>query len=688
MALLDPAPTNSHLPITLAEAKEYLNTGVWGEESVLKLVIQDAEKAENYEVAKTWVAGWTAASILYQSPFTARYWEGTATPRSSIPFFTLATAVNSLVPQIVAGMFYENPPFMIQERPGTSSQEARAVGSLIAYQLDDINFRQELELGVKNAVLFGTAIWKWGWETFTKVRKVYKRKNPAINIANPIPGGKNITFSDVDEDIEEVPIEEIIDRPVFEHMANLKYVLVDPTLNVPDISKAKFVVHRMYMTWEDLDKLRDRPGYNIPSREELMELFLPPKEPVEKALAETTGKNPMYDLRSEGRFEEATIDPFQEPLEILERWTNDTCQVVLQKKAVIYNGANDYGRIPFLSIGWWDVPEAFYSMGLAKMVGSEQQIQQGIINTWLDVTTLLLNPVIKRKRGKSIPTQNIRMAPGKVYDVEEITDLEPMERLPGIPEAGQHIALSQARVDQTAGAGALNTQGMAAGHSNLARTATGANMIGSSNTNVPSFVDKLSNQVLLPFLYATQEMNSALLPIQTIRKILSDELQHEYLLKDKGDPLNLINAKVKFSVLAGSKMQARQKMAQVLPILTQYLMNEQTTQQLAIAGYRVDNLEIFRMMFEASEWRNYNDVIVKMTDQEMQRAQANSPAAQMQMKVQAAQQQQQQKHQDQLEIVDSENMARAGREVLRAAIEKGSEPLALTGAAGGQYSPQ
>lgn len=688
MALLDPAPTNSHLPITLAEAKEYLHTGVWGDEAVLKLVVQDSERAENYEVAKTWVAGWTAASILYQSPFTARYWDGTSTPRSSIPFFTLATAVNSLVPQIVAGMFYENPPFMIQERPGTSSQEARAVGSLIAYQLDDINFRQELELGVKNAVLFGTAIWKWGWETFTKIRKVYKRKNPAINIANPIPGGKNITFADVDEDIEEVPIEEVIDRPVFEHMANLKYVLVDPTLNVPDISKAKFVVHRMYMTWEDLDKLRDRPGYDIPSREELMELFLPPKEPVEKALAETSGKNPMYDLRSEARFEEATIDPFQEPLEILERWTNDTCQVVLQKKAVIYNGANDYGRIPFLSVGWWDVPEAFYSMGLAKMVGSEQQIQQGLVNNSLDVATLNLNPIVKRVRGKSVPTQNIRMAPGKVYDVENKDDLTPFDRFPATPEVGQYLALSQSRVDQIAGAGALNTSGMAAGHSNLARTATGANMIGSSNTNVPSFVDKLSNQVLLPFLYATQEMNSALLPIQTIRKILSEDLQDEYLKKDKGDPLNLINAKVKFSVLAGSKMQARQKMAQVLPILTQYLMNEQTTQQLAIAGYRVDNLEIFRMMFEASEWRNYNDVIVKMSDAEMQRAQANSPAAQMQAKMQMAQQQQQQKHNDQLEIVDAENIARAGREVLRSAIEKGSEPLALTGAAGGQYSPQ
>jgi hypothetical protein len=686
VALLDPAPTTSHQPITVAEAKEYLHTGVWGDAAVLKLVIQDAEKAENYEVAKTFVAGWQAANILYQSPFQAQYWEGTAVPRSSIPLFTLATAVNSLVPQIMGGMFYENPPFIIQERPGTTSQEARAVGGLIAYQLDDINFRQELEWGVKNAVLAGTAIWKWGWETFTKERKVYRRKNPAVNIANPIPGGQNITVHDADEEIVEEIVEEVIDRPVFEHMANLKYVLVDPTLNVPDISKAKVVTHRMYMTWEDLDKLRDRPGYDIPSREEMMMLFLPPREPVERALAESTGKNPMYDLRADARFEDATIDPFNEPLEILERWTNDTCQVVLQKKAVIYNGANDYGKIPFLSVGWWDVPEAFFSMGLAKMIGSEQMIQQGIVNKWADVTTMLLNPVIRRKRGKSVTTQNIRMAPGKIVEIEDKDDMQPMERLPGVPEAGEHIALSQSRVDQIAGAGALNTSGMAAGHSNLARTAEGAKMLGSSGTTVPSFVDKLSNQVLLPFLYAVQEMNSALLPMSTIRRILSDELQHEYMKKN-GDPLNLLNAKIKFSVLAGSKMSARQKMAQALPILTQYLMNEQTTQQLAIAGYRVDNLEIFRMMFEVSEFKNEKDVIVKMTPEEMKRAQQNSPAAIAQIKGQQAQQAQAQKHQNNLEIVDDENIARAGREVLRATMEKASEPLEVTGQAGGQYNP-
>lgn len=687
MALLDPAPVTSHQPITKAEATEFLSTGTFGDEAVLKIVIQDAERAETYEASKSWVAGWQAAQGLYQSPFTARYWEGTSTPRSSISFYTLATAVNSLVPQIMGGLFYDDPPFLMQERDATKAQEARAVSDVLAYQLEDINFKLELELGAKNALVFGTSIWKWGWESFTRERKIYKRKNPQISEKSPVPGASNITLHPSDEDIVEETIEDTVSRPTFEHMANLRYVLVDPALNVPDISKSKWVIHRMYMSWEDIDKLRDRPGFDIPSREKLLELFLPPREPVEQAQGESGTKNPMWDMRAESRFADTTIDPFKEPLEILERWTPDSCQIVLQKKAVIYNGTNEYGKIPFLSVGWWDVPEAFYSMGLAKTVGSEQQIQQGIVNTWLDCVTLNLNPIVKRVRGKSVESQSVRMSPGKVYNVDNKDDISYMDRTPAVPEAGEHIAMSQSRVDMLAGAGALNTSGMAAGHSNLARTAAGAQMLGSSGTTVPNFVDKISNQVFLPFLYRMQEMNAALLPMQDWKRILSDELQHEYA-KQNEDLISLLNARVKFSIAAGAKMQSRQKMAQAIPILFQLVGNEQTSQQMNMAGKRVDYVELVHMLFETSEFKTFNDVIVDMSPEEMQRAQANSPAAKMQMQVQAQQQQQQQKHADDLDLDNASNVAKAGREVLRVALEKATTPFELTGDAGGGYSPQ
>jgi hypothetical protein len=690
VALLDKPAVDVQRPIDPEAALHALHTGLWEDSSALQMVVQDTIRAENYEGSKQWVMQWPTAATLYQSPYSARYWEGTQTERANVPFFTVATATNSLVPQILNGLFYENPPFMIQQRPGTSAQASRAVGHLLAYQLEDIGFREELRLGVTNTILFGTGIWKWGWETFTRERKIYRRKTQPLTIPSPIAGTPDVQISDEEEDLEEESIEEYVDRPVFEHIVNLRHVLVDPGLNVPDIRKAKYVIHRQYLSWNQLDRLRDRPGFNIPSREDLLMLFFPPKEEAKSAISEISIRNPLWDARSEARFEDTTVDPFNQPLEVLERWDEKQYIVVLQQKLVICNDDNPYGVIPFLSVGWWDVPEAFWSMGLAKTIGSEQRLQQGVTNLWIDNAALNLNGVYVRVRGKSVPTQSIRISPGKIVEVDNKDDFKVMDRLPAVPEAAEHLSLSQQRAEQVSGANEMSSQGVAgaSGHSNAARSAAGISMLTSGAGNRTSdFVEKLASQVIIPFLYAAHELNRALMPVSTIRYILGEELEDEYM-KANGDVIELLNARVKFSILAAAKMQARKNMSQALPILVQFLTNEQTTQQLAVAGYRVDVVEIMRMFFEVSDWKNFNDVVVKMTPEEKQRFMQMQPGAQAQARqqqmLQAQSGQIQQKHQNAMELVDNENMNRAGREVLRHALETEETPEAVGGEPGTQ----
>jgi hypothetical protein len=688
MALLDKPAVDVQRPIDPEAALHALNTGLWEDTSALQLVVQDAIRAENYEGSKQWVMQWPTAATLYQSPFSARYWEGTQTERANVPFFTVATATNSIVPQVLNGLFYENPPFMVQQRPGTTAMAARAVAALLAFQLEDINFREALRLGVTNTVLFGTGIWKWGWETFTRERKIYRRKANPLTFPSPVQGQPDVQITDDDEDLEEETVEEYIDRPSFEHIVNLRHVLVDPGLNVPDIRKAKFVIHRQYLTWNQLDKLRDRPGFNIPSREELLMLFFPPKEEAKAAVSEVSIRNPLWDARAEARFEETTVDPFNQPLEVLERWDEKQYIVVLQQKLVICNDDNPYGVIPFLSLGWWDVPEAFWSMGLAKTIGSEQRLQQGVTNLWLDNAALNLNGVFVRVRGKSVPTQSIRIAPGKIVEVDNKDDFKVLDRLPPVPEASEHLSLSSQRAEQVSGANEMATQGIAgaSGHSNAARSAAGISALTSgAGSRTSDFVEKLASQVIIPFLYAAHELNRVLMPLATLRYILGEELEHEYM-KDSGDLIALLNARVKFSILAASKMQARRNMSQALPILVQFLTNEQTTQQLAVAGYRVDVVEIMRMFFEVSDWKNFNDVVVKMQPDEQQRFMQMQPgpqaAARQQRMVQAQSQQIQQKHNNAMDLVDLENMDRAGREVLRHTLETAETPEAIGGEPG------
>jgi hypothetical protein len=671
------------LPITPEEAKAALSTGLFADDPALRLVVQDTERAESHEMTKSWILGWDSARQLYQSPRRPRYWSGGTTEAASISFFTVATAVNSLVPQIIGGLFADNPPFMIEEHSGTTDQEAQAIGGVLAYQLEDINFREELRLGVTNACLFGTTIFKWGWETYTKDRKIYKRKAPAVTMPAQIPGTPDIQIMDDDLDVEIV--KEVIDRPTFEHIVNLRQVLVDPSLNVPDIRKAKYVIHRMFMTYRDLEKLRDRPGFEIPSKETVLEWFLPPVEEAEGAPQEQGATNPLYDAKAEPRYVDTTVNPFEQPLEVLERWDNGSYIVVLQKKLTICNTENPYGKIPFLSVGWWDVPEAFWGLGLGRTIGNEQELQKGITDIALDQATLNLNGVYVRVRGKNIPTQSIRIAPGKIIEVDDKDGFKPLDRQPAVPEAQQFLAMSQARAEQVSGANEASSQGIAgqSGHSNMARSSAGAQILASGASNrVEDFLEKLAGQVLVPFLYEMYEMDRGMLPLSQLRYILNDELQHEFV-KDGGDLVDLLNAKVKFSILAGSKMQVKRTMAQSLPLLTQYLMNQQTQEQLALQNKKVDVLEISRMYFRMSGWTTGNDIIVDMTPQDQQRLQAMNPGAAAQAKQQAQlqgqSQLQQQKFENEQRILDQRNTAKAADEVLRQVFEKEATPLAVNG---------
>ncbi len=686
--ILDAPKQDPYAPISLEEAKQFMAEQVWADDPALRLVLQDADKAEAYEEQKKWAAQWPSASVLYQSPYVPRFWEGTQSERASLPNFTIATAVNSLVPQVIGGMFSDNPPFITQNLPGTAAQAARANGALISYQLEQIEFRREIELGAVNSVLYGTSVWKWGWDIFPRKVVTYERKNDRVTVKNPLSdiGGQDIVLEDPDEEFEQVITEEVVQQPAFEHIVDLRHILVDPTLNVPDIRKAKYVIHRTYVTFEDLDHLRTIPGYDIPPQDELIRLFFPPREEAVRASSESDASTPGYDLRSDPRYQDATIDPFQQPLELLERWDNKTCISVLNRKKTICNVENEYGEIPFLSVNWWDVPGAFFGLGMAKIIGSDQRLLQGMMQLMVDNATLNLNSPYFRTKGKSIPTQSIRMAPGKIVEQDEKGSYEPMQRTPVVPEAQMLIGLAQARVEQVSGASEMATQGVAgsSGHSNLARTAAGANLLsGGTGARIGNFVDKLATQVMLPFIYRVLDMNKKLLPSRVWKKVLSEDLQHAFFSQDKGDLKDLLTARMKFSILAGSKMQARRNMAQSLPIIIQFLTSEQIGTQLQFQGKKVDVSEVMRMLFEVSDWKNFNDVVVDMTDEDKQRAAAQSPAAMSAQKMQGQAALQQQKHNNKLDESDQENISRAGREILRHTMVAAATPEAITGEPGG-----
>jgi hypothetical protein len=667
MAVLD-SPANKYAEVTPEQAKAYLRLHEWQSDPALSLVCLDAEKAENFTMSKAFFREWDDASLIYQSPQSSQTWAGSQTAAASVNLHIVSDAVNAIVPQIVGGMFADNPPFMVVEQGDTTDQTAKAISAVLAWQLEDIDFREQIELGTTNTTLYGTQVYKWGWERFTKTRKIYRRKNKPVVVPASIPGAPPISIEN--DEFEEDLVDEITDRPTFEHVVNLKHVLVDPTLNVPDIRKAKYVIHRMYMTYDDLDKLRDREGFNIPSKSELLSLFLPPLEPTETDPASEAGQLPIWDQRAAPQYTDVTADPFEKPLEVLERWDNDTYIVVLNKKLVLCSVENPYGKIPFLSCNWQNVPGGFWGMGLAQTIGVEQRLQQGLINADLNMVALMLNTPLVRVKGQSVPTQNIRIGPGRIIEVDKAGDLTPLGRYAPVPEAFQHIQLSQARAEQSSGSNSISSSGSAgnSGHSNISRSATGANLLAAGSTNlISSFIDRLANQVITPFLYEMFEMDKAMLPPSQLRYILNEELRDAYL-QEGNDLVDILNAKLKFTIAAGSKLNEKRNMAQAWPSMIQFLNSPETTQQLAVSGLKVDIQEVVETTFYISGFKNEKDIIVPMTPEDVQRQQALQQGAQtgkIQAQAQTQAALQQQKFEQQQQLQDEGNIARAARDVLR-----------------------
>ncbi len=645
-----------------------------------KIVLGDFTKAETWLSSKQWALRWRECAMRYEPIRQVQFWEGTTVPRSSLNVFTVAQIVQSINAKVVEGIFSDDPPFIISPRKGTGSEEARAISSLINYQVEDCDFRREIEDGAADAILFGTSIWKANWHEEKKLRRVYKRTDQTAKLPPLTAGGEpDELHTQESDDIVSQETEYDHGRPILE-LQDLYTTYVDPGTRRSDIQKAKWVISRITISAEELNEMRDWEGWDIPSEAKLMELLFPKEEmaPVTLMDSQQAIGNSGSTHQAQPRFMEDSVDPTIDTsrFEILERWDKNNVVAILNRKLVIRNEPNPWGKLPYFSVGWLRVPNSFYSMGVGITAGDEQEIQRGIINSMLDEVAWNLNLPILTQEGEENLTQNIRMSLGKFVKVKDVEkSMKQMARLQAVPEAYNEIQASEARVEANTGANELLVQGSmpSQGRTSIGRTATGANLLaGGSGSRLELFVERLTHQVIIPALDMFFEMDKQLLDMEQLRNVLDDELLKAY----EGDHVDILNAKVTFDVLAASRMVARQRMAQSLPMLAQSLLTDPMHQMLGAQGKKIDINELVNMWFDISGWKNKSSLIVDMTAEDQQRAAVQNPAMQKMMVDKAKIQGQ---TDSKLQVQDSDNAARAYREVNRQVIQQELKNQEVTG---------
>jgi hypothetical protein len=641
------------------------------DDAALRLVNQDTSNAEMYIQQNQWALQWRESDILYQSPRTVAQWENAVTTKANVSRFTVAKHVNSLVPDIMSGIFYDSPPFVLRPRGRKTSQNTmRAKATIITQFLDDIEFKAECKKGITSQVNKGTGIWKYGHYVERSVRKVYKAKKAAPVVEMPF-GKKVQVATEESDDFHVEMVEEERWKPFFEYCP-LGTVLADGKWADPNqIWKAKVVLHIRYVTFADLNELRGQKGYKVPSEQELIDLFFAPKETpkpdtvVMQQKAADTGAT----YQPAGRDEKTTEDPSLQTLKLVERWDKHNVMCVLQEKLPIRNEEHEFGRPCFLSANFWDIEGAGYGLGVGRLVGSDQRVDQGATNAALDILSLGVNQQALVSSGANAQTQQIRARLGGIIKVDGDVDkafkwMDP----PKVPsEVWAVIQNAKQSSESTSGADEAFSQGnLPSRGSSIGRTATGAGGIitakaGRIQGPVGNFVDN----VFIPFILILDAMICENCPIAQLREMLDEELGEEFEL----DVENYLNCRVKPEVLAGAHLAAKKAMAQSLPFLIQIFENPHMLDSLNSMGYTIDVKELFDMLMEMSEWKNTRDVIRKMNPEEMQNYRAAKQGEAM-AKVQGDLMKIQAKHAATQEEIDQKADARLADKVVDQALDR------------------
>lgn len=649
-------------------------------EGQLALAVGAAKKAEDFINNKQWSLLWRDADLLYQSPRPLSVYENTYILEPNVQRFTVAKVVNAVVPQLYKGLFYTDPPMLLRPRPGVSQEVTDAKTALFSYLLDECHFKTETKWGIEQMAHLGTGIWKWGID----YKKVCTKKRKASVTSLAVgPESVDSTETIATDALPEVTVtEKIVPRPFFEHRP-LDKVLVDPKTLVGDIQHADFVVDVRYMDFYQLqmiqqaisdlpDKHKDREGWNLPATEgELQKWWLPPTAGTTPVLG-TDQATHMQSLvhHAENVNVQVTPDILFKKLEVLEYWDKKRKIIVIDRSKVIFGGDNPFYKIPFLSANWWNRPKAFYGMGLGLIVGQNQRVDQGTVNAILKILSFGVNPIYLRKRDSNAPTQMIRTGLGKILTVDTEVDkaykLLETPRVPG--ELFAALSESEKATESSSGADQMLVQGSTAGpRSSMGRTAGGASILaGASATRLDGPLDNFIEQVFKPFLYILDDLVFDYIPDAEIMRVLGEELGKAFeanLLQEFHDAI------IEYEVLAGSSIAAKRTMAQSMTLITQIFENPTIQENLAdINGEYIDFKPIISMWMEASEWKNKQDIIKKLTPEMVQRRQEKSQAAQAQSKAAIAASSDQRKFEQKQQLEDQSTDNRIKRDIVREAF--------------------
>lgn len=121
----------------------------------------------------------------------------------------------------------------------------------------------------------------------------------------------------------------------------------------------------------------------------------------------------------------------KEEIELLHYWEDDRHAILVNRKEVIYDGANPYWRHrkkPFVKASYDQLPGEFYGLSAVDIIKPMQEELNTMHNQRMDNVNMLLNNMWKRLRGSSVKDSDLVSRPNGIIDVDDMNDLQPLEK--------------------------------------------------------------------------------------------------------------------------------------------------------------------------------------------------------------------------------------------------------------------
>jgi hypothetical protein len=408
------------------------------------------------------------------------------------------------------------------------------------------------------------------------------------------------------------------------------------------VDDSRAVIERRFLTVEQLESLRGTPGMTLPPKDMLREMAR--NRPMDSA---DTTKQVSEGLRGvnfrPGFDDYAEIAP-DRTLEVLVYWTEKRNVWVLNREWCAYNDENPYGFIPYAFAPCYTVLGRFYAMGYADVLEGNQRYIQGITNARLDELSLSLNPPRFRKRGPALTPSQLRWRPGLVVDMESPKEdmlVQPSQNVTA--NSWQEVQYLEATAEKRTGVNSMVTQGMPM-RSNASRTAAGVNaQMEGPTSRLRCIVEQVENYLIVPMLHKMlaidQIVNGA--SAKPLNGMVGGEIT-QVAPQDLSGP-------VRFRISASSRMLTQGKLAQLVPFLSQYLLNGAFLSQLAKSGKTINFDEFFTMIQDATGTKDSYTLVRPMTPEEQQAL--NQPAPETLMRMQQARE----SNQTRVAIADKKN---------------------------------